>query len=37
MGPGGYKFKDYVKVGLPLSVVIFVTSLLAIATLYGLW
>jgi di/tricarboxylate transporter len=37
MGPGGYTFKDYVKVGLPLSVIIFLTSLLVIGLMYGLW
>jgi len=36
MGPGGYKFKDYIKVGLPLSAIMFLTSLLGIALLYGL-
>jgi len=36
MGPGGYKFKDYVRVGLPLSGIVFLTSLLVIALLYGL-
>jgi len=35
MGPGGYRFKDYVRVGAPLSAIIFVTSLLGIALLYG--
>jgi len=35
MGPGGYKFRDYVRVGLPLSVVLFVTSLVGLAVLYG--
>jgi di/tricarboxylate transporter len=36
MGPGGYKFSDYVRVGLPLSVISLVTSLLAISLIYGL-
>jgi di/tricarboxylate transporter len=35
MGPGGYRFKDYVRVGVPLSALMFVTSLAAIALLYG--
>jgi di/tricarboxylate transporter len=35
MGPGAYRFKDYVRVGLPLSVVIFVATLAGIALLYG--
>jgi di/tricarboxylate transporter len=36
MGPGGYQFKDYVRMGAPLSAIIFLTSLLAIALLYGM-
>ena len=35
MGPGGYRFKDYVRVGVPLSALIFLTSLLGIVLLYG--
>jgi di/tricarboxylate transporter len=35
MGPGGYKFRDYVRVGLPLSVVLFATTLVGLAILYG--
>ena len=34
MGPGGYKFRDYVRVGLPLSAVIFVTTLVGLAVLW---
>ncbi|MFD1415600.1 SLC13 family permease [Oceanobacillus jeddahense] len=33
-GPGGYTFTDYVKVGLPLSLLVMVTSVLII---YHLW
>lgn len=33
-GPGGYKFTDYVKVGLPLSLIVMVTSVLII---YHVW
>ena len=33
MGPGGYKFRDYLRVGLPLSAVIFVTTLMGLALL----
>ena len=33
-GPGGYKFKDYVKVGFPLSSLVMVTSVLII---YYIW
>lgn len=36
MGPGGYKFNDYVRVGLPLSVISFFVSLLGITLIYGL-
>lgn len=36
MGPGGYKFRDYVRVGLPLSAVIFVTTLVGLAILFRL-
>jgi di/tricarboxylate transporter len=28
MGPGGYRFSDYVKLGLPLTVVVFVVTML---------
>ena len=28
MGPGGYRFSDYLKLGLPLTVVVFVTTML---------
>jgi di/tricarboxylate transporter len=28
MGPGGYRFADYLKVGVPLTLVVFVTVLL---------
>lgn len=33
-GPGGYKFTDYVKVGVPLSLIVMVTSVLII---YHIW
>jgi di/tricarboxylate transporter len=36
MGPGGYRFKDYVRVGGPLSAIMFLTSLLGIVLLYGI-
>jgi di/tricarboxylate transporter len=36
MGPGGYKFSDYLRVGLPLSVILLLTSLLGITLIYGL-
>ncbi len=34
MGPGSYKFRDYVRVGLPLSVVISLTTLVGLAVLW---
>lgn len=34
MGPGSYKFRDYVRIGLPLSAVIFVTTLVGLAIMY---
>ena len=30
MGPGGYRFKDYIRVGLPLTIVVFVIALIVI-------
>lgn len=33
-GPGGYRFIDYVKVGLPLSLIVMVTAVLII---YHIW
>jgi di/tricarboxylate transporter len=35
MGPGGYKLRDYVRVGLPLGVLTFVTALMGLAMLWG--
>ena len=35
MGPGGYKFRDYVRVGLPLGTLLFVTTLVGLAMLFG--
>jgi di/tricarboxylate transporter len=35
MGPGGYKFRDYVRAGLPLGVLTFVTALMGLAMLWG--
>jgi di/tricarboxylate transporter len=34
MGPGGYRFKDYFKVGLPLTVVVLAVLLLVLP---GIW
>jgi di/tricarboxylate transporter len=30
MGPGGYRFADYTKVGIPLTLVVLVISLVAV-------
>lgn len=34
MGPGGYRFRDYVRVGLTLGAVIFATTLVGLAVLW---
>ena len=34
-GPGGYRFTDYIRVGLPLLVILSVVSTVGIAVLYG--
>jgi len=36
-GPGGYTFRDFAKVGIPLTLVYAVTCLLFISTYYGIW
>jgi len=36
MGPGGYQMKDYVRVGLPLAIVLGVVSVLLIPAVWGL-
>jgi di/tricarboxylate transporter len=33
-GPGGYKFSDYIKVGLPLALIMFVLALIFIPILW---
>jgi di/tricarboxylate transporter len=35
MGPGGYTFKDYARVGLPLTVLMFVVLLIGLPVLWG--
>ncbi|WP_414430007.1 SLC13 family permease [Alcanivorax sp. IL3] len=35
MGPGGYTFRDYVRIGLPMSVVVAVISLTVIPMVWG--
>ena len=34
MTPGGYQFCDYIKVGLPLLVIVFVTSLVLVPLIW---
>ena len=34
-GPGGYKFSDYIRVGLPLSLILFVSAILIIPRLWS--
>ncbi|MBL8057502.1 MAG: SLC13 family permease [Anaerolineales bacterium] len=36
MGPGGYKFGDYARVGLPLSLVLLVVFLIGLAVFWGI-
>ncbi len=36
MGPGGYRFVDYIKVGVPLTLVVFVTVMLLLPILWPL-
>ncbi len=36
MGPGGYKFKDYARVGLPLTVLLFVVLLAGLALFWNI-
>lgn len=36
MGPGGYRFSDYVKVGLPLTLVVFATVMLLLPVFWPL-
>jgi di/tricarboxylate transporter len=33
-GPGGYKFSDYIRVGLPLSLILFISAILIIPKLW---
>ena len=33
-GPGGYKFSDYIRVGLPLSIILFVTAIIVIPKIW---
>jgi len=36
MGPGGYRFSDYVKLGLPLTLLIFITTLILLPLFWSL-
>jgi di/tricarboxylate transporter len=36
MGPGGYRFSDYWKLGLPLSIMVIVVGIPAIAMVWQL-
>jgi di/tricarboxylate transporter len=36
MGPGGYKFKDYARVGLPLTLLMFVVLLAGLAAFWNI-
>ena len=36
MGPGGYRFVDYVKLGLPLTLVVFVVTMLLLPIFWPL-
>jgi di/tricarboxylate transporter len=33
-GPGGYKFSDYIRVGLPLSMILFLVAIIAIPKIW---
>ena len=34
MGPGGYRFSDYIRVGLPLALVVFITAMIGLPLLW---
>ena len=36
MGPGGYRFKDYARVGLPLTLILFVVLLPVLWVVWGI-
>ena len=36
MGPGGYRFHDYIKVGLPLAAILFVVVMLLLPVIWPL-
>jgi di/tricarboxylate transporter len=37
MGPGGYSFRDYFKVGLPLAILLFATVMFLLPFLWPLF
>ena len=36
MGPGGYRFVDYIKVGLPLTIIILIVAVLVVPLVWPL-
>jgi di/tricarboxylate transporter len=36
MGPGGYRFKDYLRVGIPLTLVVFLVTLIVLPIFWPL-
>jgi di/tricarboxylate transporter len=36
MGPGGYNFRDYIKLGLPLTALLFVAVMVLLPIIWGL-
>jgi di/tricarboxylate transporter len=36
MGPGGYRFVDYLKVGVPLTIVVFITVMVLLPIIWPL-
>jgi di/tricarboxylate transporter len=36
MGPGGYRFVDYIKVGVPLTIVVFIAVMIVLPLLWPL-
>jgi di/tricarboxylate transporter len=36
MGPGGYRFVDYLRVGVPLTIVVFITVMILLPILWPL-
>ncbi len=35
-GPGGYRFTDFLKIGLPMNIIILITNLLVVNLVYPL-